>query len=948
MSTVLNIRLKSPAKGIAHDLDMPVLYAITHVFRSWKLFVALLIGITLASTFFAGIDIKANTTARQALEQDLSQVYVDMVAGLPNMRPEDISNVSKDVAGLSGVVGVEAISAFEGPIGSEANGTILDYARIVGIQNHSRVYDGWLNRPEEIGENETYVLKNSGLAQTVAVGDTISVNVSIYPYEGSPVFVALNLTVKGFAQLDDKSSSIVQGSYSFPYYQVVYVPPYGERAIYTLIVDWEKTMQRLLEMQWRLSPSGGQIGTNLLIYLDRNALINPWDIDTSANNIRALQAQIQTRTTAGSFFQNNLDMVLSNFRSKSTGIQFTFMLLSLPIFFMAWYVGTTVSDVSFSLRRREIGLLSTKGFSRGQIRRIFLTETIMLGLLGGLLGVLAGFLLNPLFSQLGTGMLLNPQVISPYTLVSTVIFGVTIALLSTYSSAKKASALSAVDALREYLPAAEMKSYKKRWPWIAFILGTYKLIIFIFGVNVTVLLTKISMAGQNFLLAIFIGLAVGVDYALTYVGPLLFFWGATKLFIQSSLKFQELTTRAARFLGDLGALATKNVRRNPARSAAIAFLIALIISYGAQVTAQLASQQDFNTRTIYTQVGADISVYVNIPNEAKNVSSMILVNVSASVENSTIEYSLSSMSTGANYIAVNMKAVEPESWLRVAYYEGDMFTGSNVEAAFQSLLTKKDAIILEESIAKLLNLNVGDFITLTIGNTSKSMNVVGYFGPETGDEQGTTSQYWSFVSEELYKEVSNSVSAYNTRILLKLKPGENGTAVAENIRNLDLDISQVDSFAEEYARSQSDVATVGSLDAQRLGIVFAVLAASVGTALVSVVSMTERSREATIMSVKGLSYKQLVIMFLTENLAVVSFAVVLGISVGFVAAYGNISATNSFIASTAIIKHRLIFSLDAILMLASCVALIFVSTILPILVIARGYVTKLERMVRLR
>jgi ABC-type lipoprotein release transport system permease subunit len=930
---------------------MPVLYAITHVFRSWKLFLALLIGITLASTFFAGIDIKANATAKQALEQDLSQVYVDMVAGLPNMAPDEILNASKDVAGLSGVVGVEAISTFYGPIGSEANGTILDYAGIVGVQNHSRVYDGWPNRPEEIGENETYVLKDSSLAQRFALGDIIPVNISIYQNGGLPVFITLNLTVKGFAQLDDKSKSIALGDYSIPYYkiyQVVIIPPYGERVISTLIVDWEKTMQKLLEMQWRLNPSSGQIGTNLLIYLNRNALINPWDIDTSTNNVRALQAQIQTRTAARYFIADNLDMVLSNFRYKSQGIQFTFMLLSLPILFMAWYVGTTVSDVSFSLRRREIGLLSTKGFSRGQIQRIFLTETIMLGLLGGSLGVLAGFLLNPLFTQLRTEMLLNPQLISPYTIVSTVIFGVIIALLSTYSSAKKASRLPAVDALREYLPIEEMKSYKKRLPWIAFILGTYKLIIFIFGVNVTVLLTKINMAGQNFILMIFTGIAVAIDYALTYVGPLLFFWGGTKLFIQSSLKFQELTTRAARFLGDLGALATKNVRRNPARSAAIAFLIALIISYGAQVTTQLASGQDFNTRTIYTQVGADVSVYVNIPNEAKNVSYMILANVSTNVENSTIEYSLSSTSTGANYIVVNMKAVEPESWLRVAFYEGDMFTGNNVEAAFQSLLTKKDAIILEKSVAKLLNLNVGDFITLTIGNTSKRMNVVGYFGPEAGDEQGTTPQYWSFVSEELYKEVSSSVSAYDTRILLKLKPGENGTTVAENIRSLGLNISRVDSFDEEYALSQSDVATVGSLDAQRLGIVFAVLAASVGTALVSVVSMKERSREATIMSVKGLSYKQLVIMFLTENLAVVTFAAVLGISVGFVAAYGNISATNSFIASTAIIKHRFIFSADAILMLISCVALIFASTILPILVISKGYVTKLERMVRLR
>ena len=935
---------------------MPMLYAITHVFRSWKLFLALLIGITLASTFFAGIDIKANATARHALEQDLSQVYVDMVAGFPNMRSEDILNITKDVAGLSGIAGVEAISAFDAVIGSEASGGFY-YARTVGIQNHSRVYDGWLGRPEGIGENETYVLKDSSLAKRVAVGDIIPVNFSIYQYDGSPISVVLNLTVKGFAQLDDKSKSIVLGYFSIPYY-IGYTPPSGNGATNTLIVDWEKTMQRLIEMLYRLNPSSGQIGTNLLIYLNRNALISPWDIDTSINNIKVLQAQIQTRLPEGYYyqgydfqgysFQNNLDMVLTSFRSKSLGFQFTFTLLSLPIFFMAWYMGTTVSDVSFSLRRREIGLLSTKGFSRGQIQRIFLTETVMLGLLGGLLGVLLGFLLNPIFTQFRTEMFLNPQLISPYTLVSTVIFGVIIALLSTYSSAKRASRLPTVDALREYLPTGEMKSYRKRWPWVAFVLGTYKLTIFIFGINVAVQLTKIAMAGQNFILVIFIGAAVVIDYVLTFIGPLLFFWGATKLFIQGSLKFQELTTRAARFLGDLGALATKNVRRNPARSAAIAFLIALIISYSAQVTTQLASEQDFTTRKIYTQVGADLSVYVNSPNEATNISSMILAKVSASIENSTIEYSFGATSTGANYISLNIKAVQPESWLRTAYYESDLFSGNNAEAAFQSLLTKRNAIVLEKSVAKLLDLNVGDFIMLTIGNTSKTMDVVGFFGPELGDEQGTISQYWSFVSEKLYAEVSSSVSVYNTRILLKLKPGESGTEVAENIRSLGLNTSRVDSFAEEYARSQTDIATLGSLDAQRLGIVFAVLAASVGTALVSVVSMRERSREATIMSVKGLSYKQLVVMFLTENLAVVTFAVVLGIFVGFVAAYGNISATNSFMTTTAIIKHRFIFQVDAILMLISCVALIFVSTILPILVISKGYITKLERMVRLR
>jgi ABC-type antimicrobial peptide transport system permease subunit len=136
------------------------------------------------------------------------------------------------------------------------------------------------------------------------------------------------------------------------------------------------------------------------------------------------------------------------------------------------------------------------------------------------------------------------------------------------------------------------------------------------------------------------------------------------------------------------------------------------------------------------------------------------------------------------------------------------------------------------------------------------------------------------------------------------------------------------------------------LDFLKLGIAFAFLAASVGTALISVVSMKERNREATIMSVKGLSYKQLVIMFLTENLAPVIFSVLLGVCVGFVAAYGNISASNAEILG--IVKRRLVFPLDSTLMSASSIALIFAATILPILIMSRKYVTKLERMVRLR
>jgi ABC-type lipoprotein release transport system permease subunit len=524
------------------------------------------------------------------------------------------------------------------------------------------------------------------------------------------------------------------------------------------------------------------------------------------------------------------------------------------------------------------------------------------------------------------------------------------AFLSTFSSSKKASQLPTVDALREYLPLEAEKPYRKRWVWIALILGTYKIAVFLSGINMSVALSRIMFSGASFILVLLIGVFLFVDAILNFIGPLLFFWGFTKLFIQMSLEFQQLTTRAAKFLGDLGALATKNVRRNPARSAAIAFLIALIVGYSVQVNGQLASEQDYAVRQIYYQVGADVAVNV-APNESQQVLDAIVANVSSYVQNATIEYTFSTWST-AGSVYMTLKAVEPNSWLKTAYYESGWFSGKDVTTAFGNLASSNSVIVLQRSVAEKYNLAVGEYISLNFGSIARNLKIVGFFGPSSTESQSPIMQeyfsysYWSYVPQGLYEEISAYVSP-SAKILLKLSGGVDGKLIAESIRNIgNLNIYSVDSFAEEWEKAQTDVIQMGTLDVQRLGIAFAVLAASVGTALISVVSLKERSREATVMSVRGLSYKQLVTMFLTENLALVVFSVILGVFVGFVTVYGNISSNNAMILE--LVKRRFVFPLDSALMLTSCLALIFAATILPILIMSRGYVIKLERMVRLR
>ncbi len=190
---------------------------------------------------------------------------------------------------------------------------------------------------------------------------------------------------------------------------------------------------------------------------------------------------------------------------------------------------------------------------------------------------------------------------------------------------------------------------------------------------------------------------------------------------------------------------------------------------------------------------------------------------------------------------------------------------------------------------------------------------------------------------------------FDTTILLKLNPGVNGTAVAEKIRSMGLEIYGVTSFDEQWRQSQNSndqttFYTLQVLDFQNLGVTFALLSASVGMVVIAVVSLSERSREATLMSVRGLSYGQLVWMFLLENLAVITFAVILGVAVGLIVDYGIITAAN--VGTMQLVNPQFVFPTSSIETVAWYAVLIYASTIGAILVMSRRYVTKLERMIR--
>jgi ABC-type antimicrobial peptide transport system permease subunit len=938
---------------------MPLIYPVKRVFRSWKLFLALLIGIVLASTFFAGINVKANLAVRQVLDERLNGIYTDMqfTAFLNYSHP---AAAAQDILSIEGVKDVEFFyRSYQASLLPNVNSTDPSYIPFAAVPNSYSVYRDMLGKPPEgMGANETYIVEGTPLADTLEVGDVIQTGFQFRTFNlGNTTDVYVNLTVAGFVKLTDKTYSQISG-YSFyisPIINVNYPGQiYGVRPD-ILLVSWENTVQPL----WS-EMNDTSLETDFLVSVDRDTLLNPWDSEASVNNLRTVAENIQN-TILGDFehpvyVQSNLDYAMQSFQYSFPTLLLSFIVVSIPVFIVAWYIGSTVSDVSFNLRRREIGLLSTKGLSSGQIQRMFFTEALLIGLVGGLAGVVGGALLNQVYTGFNLETLFTPQTFNPYIVAFTVTFGVVLAFFSVFFSARRATSLPAVDALKEYMSIDAVKPYRKRWPWVAFILGTYKIILFLSGFNVTrFVISSTATGGGNFLTYLFLGPFQLFDGFLNIFGPLFFFWGFTKLFVQNSLKFQQLTSKVSRVAGDLGALAAKNVRRNPARSAAVAFLIALVIGYGVQVTVQFASEQDYVVRKIQYNVGADIVVSVVNATQAQTVLDDIVGNVSE-VQYSTVEYQLAQPAR-QQYVQTEVKTVDPGSWLDTAYYEASWFSG-NVKDAFNQLSADNLTIILERRVAKELNLNIGDEMSVDFPSGPRKLRIIAFFGPETVDVGSGFGSYalptWSFVPRNLFNMSSPFSDAYQledfqTSILLRLNDGVNGTSVAEKIRDLNLEIYGVTCFDEELTKAEANPTSDNSLqilDVQRLGLIFAILAASVSIALISIVSMKERNREATLMSVKGLSYKQLVWMFLTENLAVVTFSVVLGVIVGLIAGYGTIASSSGVISE--LVQRRFVFTYDSLITVASFVSLIFASTILPIIVMSRQYVTKLERMIRVR
>jgi putative ABC transport system permease protein len=231
------------------------------------------------------------------------------------------------------------------------------------------------------------------------------------------------------------------------------------------------------------------------------------------------------------------------------------------------FVIYNVFSISAAQRQRENALLRAIGASRKQVSRALLIESVAVGLVGSLVGLVAGIGLSKglsaLLNAIGIDLPSGGLVVSLSTAQQTVLVGLLVTIASAYLPARRAGKVPPLAAMRTTALENIGTGRSRIIGGLAFV-----------ALGIGIVLAVIAGANNNYLgfgiLAVFIGTIV--------LGPVIA--RPVALF---------LGRPAARFRGITGVMARQNSARNPKRTARTASPVLIGVALVTAVTALAAS-----------------------------------------------------------------------------------------------------------------------------------------------------------------------------------------------------------------------------------------------------------------------------------------------------------------------------------------------------------------------
>jgi lipoprotein-releasing system permease protein len=125
--------------------------------------------------------------------------------------------------------------------------------------------------------------------------------------------------------------------------------------------------------------------------------------------------------------------------------------VSLAILLVAGFGIYNIMNMTINEKIKEIAILKAMGFSGGDIKTIFLSQAVIIGIVGDILGVLLGYFISMSVNQVPfeiAGLKTLPIQFSVEDFILAIAFGVITTLLAGYFPASKASKIDPVNIIR--------------------------------------------------------------------------------------------------------------------------------------------------------------------------------------------------------------------------------------------------------------------------------------------------------------------------------------------------------------------------------------------------------------------------------------------------------------------------------------------------------------------
>ncbi|MCY4669716.1 MAG: FtsX-like permease family protein, partial [Rhodococcus sp.] len=515
--------------------------------------------------------------------------------------------------------------------------------------------------------------------------------------------------------------------------------------------------------------------------------------------------------------------------------------------------GTFIIYNTFSMivaqRLRELALLRAIGASRAQVGRSVVTEALVVGLIGSIIGLLGGiglaYGLRSLLNTFDVGLPEGPLQVGARTIIVALVVGVVVTTLSAYAPARRASKIPPVAAMREEF-ASTGDSLRVR-TLIGAILGVIGVALLVFG-------SRGTGGGA--------ALIVGLGAFSLIIAVLL---GAPAL---SRPIVGALGAVFAKPFGAIGRLARTNAVRNPRRTAATAFaltlglmLVTVIGVFGSSAKASINALVDVGVSADYILTGPNA---IGVPRGAADAVRQV-----PDVQSATSLHGVRAKVDGEDEQGASFDG-PIEGVLEYKILEGTVdLTGNNM--------------LVSKSTADDKGWTVGSTQTLTgPGGVEYQTVVAGVF------EDNQLIGSW-IVSDEAYRKLMPAESLPDFVVLVKAKPGADLTTLR----------SELETATEKYVVVQVQdreefKGTQGQQINTLLAILYGLLALAVVIAILGIInslalSVVERRREIGMLRAVGMQRGQMRRTIYLESVLIAVYGAAVGVVLGIAFGWAFVS-----------------------------------------------------------